>query len=91
MSFLINNLIYSYYQIERWIYSDSAQSSEDDKVLPFNFGREFVADLLEKPERSNWKSCIEDVTKENHAVEMLNILFTPFQSISINTLPETQF
>ncbi|XP_053992895.1 uncharacterized protein LOC128883986 isoform X2 [Hylaeus volcanicus] len=73
--------------IERWIYTDSARSPGDDKVLPFNFGREFVADLLEKPERSNWKSCIEDVTKENHAVEKLNTLFASFQLISNNNFP----
>ncbi|EGG17861.1 cwfJ family protein [Cavenderia fasciculata] len=60
---------------------DTKTKQQQDKVMPIfemQFGRHAIVDLLEIPERLNWKKCILDQEQETKQTEQFREAFQPF-------------
>lgn len=67
-------------QVERCLYVTSADGGQHQRAaLPLNFGREAIAALMDIPQRSDWKRCVESESVEMQLAQQMQKLFGPCQ------------
>ncbi|XP_055388825.1 uncharacterized protein LOC129617792 [Condylostylus longicornis] len=66
-------------QVERLLYTTPSSSDNQANRLPFNFGREAIAALMDIPQRSDWKRCVESESVEIQLAQQMQKLFCSFQ------------